>query len=136
MYTEITTVQKAFKKQKDKIDLKKLPDLSILPDRFRRGMLALLKLQVIIEAVNNDDPKVPDWKADYNDETQKKWFPWYVNGSADGSGSGFRFYDTYFSWSNTFALGGARLSLKDEARAKHMNKYFSDLYKELYLILF
>lgn len=133
MYTEITTIEEAFKRQKDQIDLSKLPDLSSLPDKFSRGMNALLKLQVITEAVNNDDPKEPEFKADYNDSDQEKWFPWYRGG--DSSGSGFRFMSSFNAWTGTAADGGARLALKDEERADHMNKYFSDLYKELYLIL-
>ena len=135
MYKEITTVEEAFKRQKDQIDLSKLPDLSSLPSKFSRGMLALLKLQVVTEAVNNDDPKEPEFKADFNDRNQEKWFPWYVGGAADGSGSGFRFLVTLYGWSNSYASGGARLALKDEERADHMNEYFSELYKDLWLIL-
>lgn len=133
MYKKITTVEEAFKRQKDQIDPGMLPDLSILPAKFSRGMNALLKLQVIVDAVNNDDPKVPEWKADYNNSDQQKWFPWYRGG--DSSGSGFRFGATTYAWTYTCANGGARLALKDEKRAEHMNKYFQDLYKELFLIL-
>lgn len=134
MYTEITTVEEAFKRQKDQIDLTKLPDLSVLPEKFARGMLALLKLQVITHAVNNDVDGEPEWQTDYNNSNQYKWFPWY-RGGAPGSGSGFRFCDSDYGWTDTTAGGGARLALKDEERANHMNEYFSDLYKELYLIL-
>jgi hypothetical protein len=133
MYTEITTIEEAFKRQKDQLDLSKLPDLSSLPDKFNRGMNALLKLQVITEAVNNDNPNEPEFEADYNDSDQEKWFPWYRGG--DSSDSGFRFVYSYGGWSTTSADGGARLALKDEARADHMNKYFGDFYKELWLIL-
>lgn len=133
MYKEITTVEEAFKRQKDQIDPGMLPDLSILPAKFSRGMNALLKLQVIVDAVNNDDPKVPEWKADYNNTDQQKWFLWYRGG--DASGSGFRFTVTFFGWANAGTFGGARLALKDEKRAEHMNKYFQDLYKELFLVL-
>lgn len=133
MYKDITTVEVAFARQKDNIDLSKLPDLSILPAKCSRGMLALLKLQVITDAVNNDDPEQPDWKADYNNDDQEKWFPWYVGG--DESGSGFRFDVSVRVWTFTLAGGGARLALKDEARANHMNEHFQELYKELYLIL-
>ena len=132
MYKEITTVEKAIALCKDKIVL---PDLSSLPSRFARGMLALLKLQVVCEVVNNDDPAVPEWKADYNDEDQRKWFPWYTGGSADGSGSGFSFDDTDYHWAYSLTTGGARLALKDEERAEHMNEHFQDLYKDLWLIL-
>ncbi len=132
MYKDITTVEAAFATQKD-VNLSQLPDLSALPAKISRGLLALLKLQVIIHAVNNDEPGQPEWKPDYNNEDQRKWFPWYVGG--DSSGSGFRFCGSLYYWSLTFTGGGARLALKDEERADHMNEYFSDLYKELYLIL-
>lgn len=133
MYKKITTVEEALKRQKDQIDFSKLPDLSALPEKFSRGMMALLKLQVIIHAVNNDDPAVPEWKADYNNSDQLKWYPWYRGG--DASGSGFRFDDSVCGWTYTHTNGGARLALKDEDRADHMNKYFVDLYKELFLVL-
>lgn len=133
MYKDIKTVEQAFAAQKDKIDLSNLPDLSSLPAKFSRGMLALLKLQVITEAVNNDDPAVPDWEPDYNNDDQRKWFLWYEGG--DKSGAGFRFDDSDDWWTISAAGGGARLACKDEERALHMNEHFQDLYKELYLIL-
>lgn len=131
MYKDITTVEEAFKRQN--VDLNNLPDLSALPSKFSRGMLALLKLQVIIAAVNNDDPAVEEFKPDYNNSHQEKWFPWYVGG--DESGAGFRFHGSDGAWAHSLAVGGARLALKDENRADHMNEFFQDLYKEFYLIL-
>lgn len=136
MYTDIKTIEQALERHPDQIDLAKTKEgLAHLPGKFVRGMLALLTLQAIIYVVNNDDPDVPEWKADYNNEDQYKWFPWYRGGAADASGSGFRFDDANCDWSATDACGGARLALKDEERAEHMNEYFSDLYKDLYLIL-
>ena len=129
-YKQITTLEEAIKQQKDPVQL---PDLSALPARFARGMIALLSLQIIIETVNNDDPEKPAWKPDYNNANQKKWYPWYTGG--DEKGSGFSFYDTDCVWSYSIANGGARLALKDEARAEHMNEHFQGLYKELYLVL-
>lgn len=136
MYTEIRTVEAALARHADKIDLQKVNDSLVdIPGKFRRGMMALITLQMIIHTVNNDDPREIEWKADYNNVNQKKWFPWYEGGAADASGSGFRFGVTYCGWTDTHTVGGARLALKDEARAEHMNTYFSDLYKDLYLIL-
>lgn len=132
MYTEIKTVEDAFARQKD-VDLSKLPDLSALPAKISRGLLALLKLQVIVSVINNDDANEPEWKADFNNRDQRKWYPWYVGG--DHTGAGFRFFDAGYNWALTTADGGVRLALKDEGRANHMNEFFQDLYKELWLIL-
>lgn len=134
MYKKITSVDEALKRHPEKIDIKKATKaLSFLPEKYLRGMIALLTLQAVVFVVNNDDPKKPEWKPDYNDNDQRKWFPWYTGG--DSSGAGFRFVDSYYFWSDSSADGGARLALKDEDRAEHMNKYFQDLYKELYLVL-
>lgn len=134
MYTEITTVAEAFKKHPDKLKMSLLKVLDSIPKKFSKGMKALFILQVITEVVNNDDPKVPEWKANYNDTNQKKWRPWYSSGEP-GTGSGFRFYVSYNTWTGTSFNGGARLALKDEKRSAHMNKYFADFYKDLEIIM-
>lgn len=133
MYKEITSFEEAAKRSKLGVDPEKLPDLSMLPSKVSGGMIALMKLQVVVDAVNNDDPAEPEFIADFNNEDQEKWYPWYVGG--DRSGSGFRFGAAGYVWANSSAGGGARLSLKDEARADHMNEHFQELYKDLWLIL-
>lgn len=132
MYTKITTVAKAFKKHPDKLNVSMLDALNEIPNKFAKGMRALFILQVITELVNNDDPNIAKWQADYNDPNQYKWVPWY-RGGALGSGSGFRFIGS--GWSATGAIGGARLALKDEKRSDHMNKYFMKLYMDLQIIM-
>jgi hypothetical protein len=134
MYTEIKTVEDVFAAHPDKIELQKAKDvLAYLPKKFSSGMLALLVLQAACYVVNNDDPKETVWRTDFNNKDQEKWFPWYRGG--DSTGSGFRFDFADFGWTNASASGGARFALKDEARAEHMNEFFSDWYKELYLVL-
>lgn len=134
MFNQITTVEAAFEKHPDRIDLQKtIQALADLPPNVSRGMIALLTLQSVVFVVNNDDPAEPDFIADYNDDNQEKWSPWYVGGAR--SGSGFRFIGSDYGWTSADASGGARLALKDQKRADHMNEYFQELYKELYLIL-
>lgn len=134
MYKEITSVAIAFKKHPGKLKMSLLKVLDSIPAKFSKGMKALFILQVITEVVNNDDSKVPKWEADYNNNNQQKWFPWYIGG-APGSGSGFRFYISDYDWAYASAAGGARLALKDESRAEHMNKHFMELYRDLQIIM-
>ena len=134
MYTEITSIEEAIKRYKEPFDLQKTKDaLSFLPPAISRGMIALATLQIVVWAVNNDKQDEPEFNPDYNDSDQEKWAPWYVGG--DRSASGFRFVVSSYGWTGTGADGGARLALKDEDRANHMNKYFQEQYKELLLIL-
>lgn len=134
MYTDITTVEEVFKRHPKKIELQKAVDaLAFLPSEFSSGMIALLILQAACFVINNDDPAVPEFIPDYNNDDQEKWAPWYVGG--DASGSGFRFRVSVNVWTVTGTLGGARLALKDEERADHMNEHFQEQYKNLWLIL-
>lgn len=133
-YTKIKTMDQAYAKFPEKVDLEKLMKaLKSVPARLRRGMLATLNAQVLTEVINNNDPKVPAFKPDYNNNNQYKWFPWCIGG--DSTGSGFRFGGSHFVWTLTPASGGARFALRDKARVEHVKKYFPDVYKELYLML-
>jgi hypothetical protein len=134
MYKDIKTVDAVFAAHPDKLNLQKAKDLlAYLPEKISSGMLALMVLQAACFVVNNDNPKEAEWKPDYNNKDQEKWFPWYRGG--DSTGSGFRFSGADCGWAGTATSGGARLALKDEERAEHMNEFFSDWYKELYLML-
>ncbi len=134
MYTEITTVQEAMNRYKNPFDLEKMKAaLSIVPNEVSSGMVALAELQVLVWSINNDDPKEPEFKPDYNNGNQDKWGNWWRGG--DESGAGFRFFDSYYVWTDSYANGGARLALKDEPRTLHMAKYFPEQYKALLLIL-
>jgi hypothetical protein len=126
MYKEITTVEAALKSQREK-----MPDLSMLPKKYRKGIEAFLKLQIIVDAVNNDDPFLPKWIPNYNDINQSKWFPAYVGRATD---EGFKFNGAKKNWIHITDGGGSRLALKDQNRCHHMDEHFRDLYKDLYMI--
>lgn len=134
MYTDITTVEAAFAAQKDKIDYSKLPtEIPGIPARLFKGMMDTLVAEVVVEAINNDDPNVPDFDPDYNNSKQNKYGLWAVGG--DKTGSGFSVGDTYDAWTLTAALGGARLAFRDRARALHFKKYFPHVLKAVLLKL-
>ena len=126
MYKQITTFEIALKKQKVK-----MPDLAMLPEKKRKRLEAFLKLQIIVDAVNNDDPSLGEWKPNYNDINQSKWFPAYIGRTTQ---DGFKFNGAKKNWVHITDGGGSRLALKDQNRCHHMDEYFRDLYKDLYLI--
>lgn len=73
------------------------------------------RLEIIIAAI------VGKWKADYNNDDQKKWyciFRW------DASSSCFRFIGSYFVYSIAGAGSGVRLSIQTEAQADYVGKTF------------
>ena len=133
-YKDITTLEQAEKIYPGSVSIEKMKEaIASFPQEISRGMIALASLQVVIYAINNDEPKEEVFKPDYNNGDQEKWAPWWRGG--DESGSGFRFDGTNYGWTAADTAGGARLALKDEDRALHMKTHFPELYKELLLIL-
>lgn len=134
MYQNITTVQAAYTSEGLDYAAMHQP-LTHIPDDIARGMVALMDATVVVRAINNDDKSQPPFVPDFNDGSQKKWGPWTYGGSGDGSGSGFSVDDAGWTDTGTDACGGARLALRDKARADHMWEHFPFLYKELWLVL-
>src|SRR5436189_3270485 len=133
-YKKITTLKKAYAKHPDKIDLDRtIKALKFLPAQKRRGMIGTLNAEVVTEVMNNNDPKVPPFKPDYNNTDQLKWGPWTFGG--DASGSGFRLDVDDWTGTLSSAGGGARLALRDKGRLQHMKEYFPEIYKEFFLKL-
>jgi hypothetical protein len=64
----IKTVEDAFKK--NGYDSSKLPDLSMIPSKFRDQLLTCFLLMVIFEAINDG------WEPDFSNHNQAKYYPW------------------------------------------------------------
>ena len=127
MYTEIKTFEDACAVSGTPTTL---PDVSMIPERFREPLLAYYELMVKAEAVNLDpDESKPFeeriFKPDYNDGTWK-YFPVF-----DLSGpSGFAFYD-FVSW-HTYSRVGSRLEYRDRDRATYAGETFTPTYEKAF----
>ena len=105
-----------------KIDSKKTPDVSMIPEKHQKSIIAYYKLIIIAEALN--EGWVPDWE----NRAEYKYFPWL----SFSSGSGFR-YDVYVVWS-TYAGVGSRLCFKSALLAEYAAKQFVEEYND-YIML-
>lgn len=85
---------------------------------FTQDEIDYRKLKQITRAYNDG------WVADYNDENQQKWCPWFDNFSL--SGARFDYSDYGFSYAH--AGRAARLCFKDEATSNAAGRRFTDLY--------
>lgn len=73
------------------------------------------RVETIVKAANGD------WKPDYNDSNQQKWYPWFVYNSRLRR---FRFNGTDFGYTYACAGTGARLVTKDDKTATYIGKRF------------
>lgn len=76
-----------------------------------------IKLTLITRALNQD------WKADWTNSNQTKWFPWFEH-----SASGFRFDDP--ACGRTSALTPSRLCFASSELAAYAGKQFIELYNQ------
>jgi hypothetical protein len=109
-----------------------LPDVSMLPERFRESLIGYYQLMVMVEAVNIDlDESKPFedriFKPDYNDGTWKHFPLFYLSGP-----SGFAFRG-YAYW-GADSLVGSRLEYRDRERAIHGVSICLEDYKSMMLI--
>jgi len=82
--------------------------------------IAYKRLKVIFRAFNP-----PDWKADFGNSTQRKWYPWF-----EWTGTGFRFDGSGYDGVLTDAGGGSRLRLCSEKISNYVGKQFIDLFNQ------
>jgi hypothetical protein len=114
----IKSYEEACKKLKLKSAVPSFPNLSA-PER--KAMQAHYKLVIIARALNGD------WKPDWLDWDQNKYYPWF-----DFQGSRFVFHDVHFHCTRSFL--GSRLCFRSRELAEYAGKTFTDLYHEYFQI--
>lgn len=101
-----------------------LPEVSNLPNG--KALLALAKLFIIIEAINDG------WKPDWNNYDEYKYYPWFDLKKEENNPSGFRLDGVVYDC--TYSRVGSRLCFASREKAEYAAKQFEDLYKDYFLI--
>jgi len=104
-----------------------LPDVSMLPEKFRKHQVAQYKLMIITEAIN--EKRLPNW----NDRSEWKYFPWMQVEADEQRPSGFGFSRTAYDYTYTRTYVGSRLCVFTAEHALYLGTQFADLYKDLFL---
>ena len=104
------------------LDSAQLPDVSMIPEEFRKPIINAYKLMIIYKAIN--DGWVPDW----NNRDQYKYFPWYGVLS-----SGFGFSASAYVCTYAYAYVGSRLCTDTSEKAMYVAEQFKAEYQEYFL---
>lgn len=125
-YTTIKSFEDACKSAN--IDPEALPEVSSIPEEFRKAIINVYKLFIIFQAINNG------WQPNWNNSSEYKYFPWlWVDASKElSSGFGFSDTDYYFTYAHT--LVGSRLCTDTSDKALYIANTFQEEYKEFFLI--
>ena len=79
--------------------------------------IAYKKLKFIIRVINEG------WKPDWNNTSQRKWYPWFR------LSSGFGFGGSDFIYDGADTSVGSRLCFETEEKSEYVAKQFIDLYE-------
>jgi hypothetical protein len=104
-----------------------LPEVSMLPERFRKALVAVYKLFIIFEAINDG------WVAELGNGRQAKYWPWLWVLS---SGSGFSDSGSTYCYVYPGTGVGSRLCTFSPEAAKFIGKQFGvegQEYKDFFL---
>lgn len=128
METQITTVIKTYEDACKMLDID--PELS-LPfsgdhDGDQLAINATFKLIKIAKALNEG------WTPDWQNDDERKYYPWMDMEDDNGSGLGLSFTDYDYVYS--YSLVGSRLCFKSRELAEYAGRQFVGLYAEAWII--
>jgi hypothetical protein len=103
------------------IDPNNLPDLGLINEEFRTTIIAQYKLMIIRDAI------VGDWRPDYNNYGQRKWYPMVLDGQSRFPVR--RFELLVLAYANAGA--GSRLCFATEEQSDYCAQTFIELWCEL-----
>lgn len=98
------------------------PDFNEAPEEVREFLKAIYQAAVITKAL------VGDWKPNWNDSNQEKWFPWFRMSSG-----GFVFGGAGYGCSRAYAGVASRLCFPSEEMAEYAGRQFTDIYSRIIL---
>jgi len=108
---------------------KAIPSFAEYSSKDRKAMIAHAKLVIIARAANRIANGGKEWKADFANQTQGKYTPYFYH--EPGGSSGFRFgvCDDWHSGSHV----GSRLCFISREVGEYVGKTFIKLYNEYFL---
>ena len=80
---------------------------------------AYKKLKLIAKVINEG------WEPDWDNDKQKKWYPWFR------LSSGFGFSASFYNSANAGTDAGSRLCFESKEKSDYVAKQFIDLYNDL-----
>ena len=114
--------------RKKGLDPNVMPDVSMLPEQYRKPQLALFKLHVVAEVLNDG------WAPDFTDMSQWKYEPWFTVEADDNNKSGVSLaYNDYDNWNSNTNVSVHVCKINPQyrpclkAKNKIINKCFSSI---------
>lgn len=102
-----------------------LPDVSMLPEKHQKAVIAFCKLIVITAAINKkQDPNNQEWEPDWNDINQYKYMTWHEVEASEEQPAGFGFSLSYYDFTLSTSYVGSRLYYRSSEAAIYSAEQF------------
>ena len=112
---------------------KVLPDVAAFPAPHQKALIALAKLVIINDALNYTDNNNQDWKPDWSNYNEDKYYPWFdTEKHEDNNPTGFRLLGCVYD--NAHSIVGARLVYRTRKLAEYAGEQFLDLYQDFMVL--
>jgi hypothetical protein len=105
-----------------------LPDVSMLPEKHQKFVLASIKLTYAAEALNEG------WEPNWNNPKEDKYYNYFWVDADKKRPAGFGFTDAHTGWTGTSADVGARVIFKTSTLAIYARVQFKEWYQDMLLI--
>ena len=105
-----------------------LPEVSALPEKHQKALIAHYKLITITEALNEG------WQPNWNDLDEYKYQPWFEIDASTEKPSGFGFSCSYCDNWYTDTTCGSRLCFKSRELCLYAIEQFKQIYIDYYLM--
>ena len=104
-----------------------LPEVSMVPEKHRKAIIAHCKLFIIAEALNEG------WKPDWSND-ERKYYPWFdmEESVKQPAGSGLSVGGCVYDFSASYV--GSRLCFKTSELAKYAGTQFKIEYADYFLV--
>lgn len=100
------------------LDVNALPDVSMLPEKHRKGVTAFCKLVIITAALNQG------WEPNWNDTDEYKYSTWHGIEASEEQPAGFGFSHSDYVTTLSHSHVGSRLSYRTRELALYSAKQF------------
>ena len=124
-YKEIKSFDDACKKLGIEVNL---PEVSALPEKHRKSVLAFFMLTIIIQAINDG------WEPNWNDYNEWKYYAWFEVEASEDNPAGSGFSHSLYDYSFTRTRVGSRLCFKSSELAMYAGTQFEEEYKQLFIL--
>lgn len=121
------TFGEEFFRKKDWRDIKSFQDarkalgidvIDVYSDADTPDEVSYKKLKIIVRAINQG------WEPDWDNTSQKKWWPWFK------LSSGFGFGGSHYYYGGSYTAVGSRLCFESEEKSDYAAQQFTDIYKQ------